>query len=73
VAPDDVDALARAVAAVADPTPSARRRIRAHALRRFSLERQLDDIEAIHRSARRVAAAGATSAVAPVAETAVPA
>jgi len=73
VAPDDVDALARAVATVADPTPSARRRIRAHALRRFSLERQLDDIEAIHRSARRVAAAGATSAVAPVAETAVPA
>lgn len=69
---DDVAALARAVAAIADPGAGARRRIRAHALRRFSLERQLDDIEAIHREARRNAVV-VPATLTPAAETAVPA
>ncbi|PWD52340.1 glycosyltransferase family 4 protein [Serinibacter arcticus] len=51
VAPGDVEALAAAVAAIEGPSSEVRRRIREHATRRFSLERQLDAVEAIHRTA----------------------
>lgn len=51
VAPGDAAGLARAAAAIADPEPDARRHIRARARERFSLERRLDEIEAIHRGA----------------------
>lgn len=56
----DAEALARAAARIADPRPSVRLRIRSHALERFSLRRQMEEIEAVHRSAAATAVREAT-------------
>ncbi|GMA31521.1 glycosyltransferase [Litorihabitans aurantiacus] len=73
VSPGDVEGLAAAVAALADPTRTARARIRAHALQRFSIERQLDEIVDLHRAAAATPVTAQTPAVVPAASAAAPA